>query len=267
MTPRNPSDQPTLEDLIRLKRAERPPADFWKRFEEELRAKQLAAIVEPRPWWQSLTVLLSGRRAMIAGFGAAAAVAAVGYLRLPSNQALVFAQAVVREVSASAQGVASTPSTVTEKPAAQPVAVVGAVAAPAATPSSQVAATDHSARSEDLPRAAAVASSVVSPVLVTFSEIQVPPPRSALATTVPATTRSFASSLRTELGSSEPLASISAPQEQRGARFAIFAEVAMLPASAISSSARSQLTPRDSDLRDRDIGRLSAKANALRLDF
>lgn len=265
MTPRNPSEKPTLEELIRLKRAERPPAEFWKRFEEELRAKQLAAIVEPRPWWQSLTVLLSGRRATIAGFGAAAAMAAVVFLRLPSNQALVVVQAVVPEVSASAQGVASAPSG-TEKPAVQPVAMVAAVAAPA-TPSSQMAATDNSARSEDLPRAAAVVSGVVSPVMVTFSEIQVPPPRSAMAMTVPATTRAFASSLRTELGSSEPLASISAPQEQRGARFAIFAEVAMLPASAISSSARSQLTPRDSDLRDRDIGRLSAKANALRLDF
>jgi hypothetical protein len=41
----------TLEDLLRVKRAERPPAEFWDQFERGMRTKQLAAIVEPRPWW------------------------------------------------------------------------------------------------------------------------------------------------------------------------------------------------------------------------
>ena len=45
----------TLEDLLQIKRAERPAAEFWPRFEQELRAKQLAAIVETRPWWRSWT--------------------------------------------------------------------------------------------------------------------------------------------------------------------------------------------------------------------
>ncbi len=49
------SEKVTLEDLLQLKRAERPPAEFWTRFEQELRAKQLAAIVEKRPWWQGLS--------------------------------------------------------------------------------------------------------------------------------------------------------------------------------------------------------------------
>ncbi len=44
----------TLEDLLRLKRAERPPAEFWPEFERELRAKQLAALVTRRPWWRTL---------------------------------------------------------------------------------------------------------------------------------------------------------------------------------------------------------------------
>ncbi len=51
------SDRPktvTLEDLLRLKRAERPPAEFWSQFERELRAKQLAALVVKRPWWRTL---------------------------------------------------------------------------------------------------------------------------------------------------------------------------------------------------------------------
>ncbi|HWA86595.1 MAG TPA: hypothetical protein VG710_10260 [Opitutus sp.] len=44
----------TLEDLLRVKRAERPPVGFWNDFEREMRAKELAAIVEPRPWWAPL---------------------------------------------------------------------------------------------------------------------------------------------------------------------------------------------------------------------
>lgn len=46
----------TLEDLLRLKRAERPAAEFWNQFDRELRAKQLAAIVEKRPWWRRFSV-------------------------------------------------------------------------------------------------------------------------------------------------------------------------------------------------------------------
>lgn len=51
MNPDRQKPTVTLEDLLRLKRAERPPGEFWAQFDRELRAKQLAAIVEPRPWW------------------------------------------------------------------------------------------------------------------------------------------------------------------------------------------------------------------------
>lgn len=75
------SEQPnprkvSLEEVLRLKRAERPPREFWMEFEEQLRAKQLAAIVSRRPWWQvdlaRLTVALRGVRFPI---GAVAALA------------------------------------------------------------------------------------------------------------------------------------------------------------------------------------------------
>jgi hypothetical protein len=46
-----PKNSVSLEDLLRVKRAEQPPESFWSDFDRELRAKQLAAIVEPRPWW------------------------------------------------------------------------------------------------------------------------------------------------------------------------------------------------------------------------
>lgn len=51
----------TLEDLLRLKRAERPDAEFWGKFERELRQKQLTALLQKRPWWQELPQLLVRR--------------------------------------------------------------------------------------------------------------------------------------------------------------------------------------------------------------
>ncbi len=42
----------SLEEVLRLKRLERPEPAFWDQFEKQLREKQLAAIVAKRPWWQ-----------------------------------------------------------------------------------------------------------------------------------------------------------------------------------------------------------------------
>ncbi len=51
-----PQQRPvTVEDLLRLKRAERPPEAFWADFDRGLRAKQLAALLPRRPWWQRWT--------------------------------------------------------------------------------------------------------------------------------------------------------------------------------------------------------------------
>jgi hypothetical protein len=51
----------TLEQLLKLKRAERPDPEFWATFEVELRQKQLAALVQRRSWWQSLPQFFSPR--------------------------------------------------------------------------------------------------------------------------------------------------------------------------------------------------------------
>ncbi|HZP60124.1 MAG TPA: hypothetical protein VFB27_07335, partial [Opitutaceae bacterium] len=37
--------------MLRLKRAERPPAEFWVQFDRELHAKQLTALMEKKPRW------------------------------------------------------------------------------------------------------------------------------------------------------------------------------------------------------------------------
>lgn len=51
----------TVEDLLRLKRAERPAPEFWGNFERELRQKQLTALLEKRPWWQEIPQLIARR--------------------------------------------------------------------------------------------------------------------------------------------------------------------------------------------------------------
>ena len=52
---------PGWRGLLRLKRAERPAPEFWTHFEQELRQKQLTALLEKRPWWQELPQILSRR--------------------------------------------------------------------------------------------------------------------------------------------------------------------------------------------------------------
>jgi len=64
----------TLEDLLRLKRAERPPPEFWTEFEGELRQRQLAALVEKKSWWRE-TAFLPRIRALRVPLGATAVLA------------------------------------------------------------------------------------------------------------------------------------------------------------------------------------------------
>ena len=86
-----PGRKITVEDLLRLKRAERPPPEFWARFESEMRAKQLAAIVVRRPWWDRAARLSSVVGRLRIPLGAAAAIAlawaGVHYAGAPSAPA------------------------------------------------------------------------------------------------------------------------------------------------------------------------------------
>ena len=65
----------TVEDLLRVKRMERPAPEFWEEFERELRAKQLAALVERRPWWRDLPARFAGFRRYQLPLGATAVLA------------------------------------------------------------------------------------------------------------------------------------------------------------------------------------------------
>lgn len=251
-----PSRKPTLEELLRVKRAERPPAEFWKRFEDELRAKQLAAIVAPRPWWRSLAVFVPGRRASaLAGVGAAVVVALAAYVRFPSARQNVVSQ--VAEVARPAASVIPAPAA--SLPEANLVAEVAAVV-PSVVAIQQTAAAVPTAEPV---REIALVPSLANPVPVKFSEIQVPPPQVAMEFALPSAGLAFAANLRKEAGSPEPLAAIATP---RGQRLANVTELAMMAMPA-PSQARNRDTPRDTDLREREIRRLSAKGDRFGINF
>lgn len=65
----------SIEDILRLKRAERPKAEFWTEFDRQLRAKQLAALVAKRPWWHALPRVLAGLARFRIPLGASAVLA------------------------------------------------------------------------------------------------------------------------------------------------------------------------------------------------
>ncbi|MBI5768008.1 MAG: hypothetical protein HZA93_09445 [Verrucomicrobia bacterium] len=117
----------TLEDLLQLKRAERPAPEFWTTFERDLRAKQLAALVEKRPWWQSLPRVFAGFSRYHLPIGAAAiAVLTLFTVREYRSAALPAAEAGRSPtVVAATASVGPSPAVVTVAPlAAAPAPVV-----------------------------------------------------------------------------------------------------------------------------------------------
>jgi len=65
----------SIEDLLKLKRAEKPAAEFWVRFERELQQKQLQALVRPSRW-ERIGGLFSAPRLSWRALSAAVAAAA-----------------------------------------------------------------------------------------------------------------------------------------------------------------------------------------------
>src|SRR5690606_12903659 len=65
----------TLDDLIVLKRAERPPQAFWEDFQRELHVRQRAAAIEPKRWWFVLPRVFVGLSRYQMPMGAAAVLA------------------------------------------------------------------------------------------------------------------------------------------------------------------------------------------------
>jgi hypothetical protein len=150
--PQRPTSKVTLEDLLRFKRAERPPAEFWIEFEHTLRAKQLAAIVEKRPWWRTI----SGFSRWSIPLGAAAALS-ITFVSLQRSPAPAAASADLAKVQSG-----PSPAVASEHmiPVSAEVASVAAspVALPAA-PAEAVSVSTHVVREAEASRLVADSSS------------------------------------------------------------------------------------------------------------
>ncbi len=70
-----------VEDLLRLKRAERPDEVFWNTFDRELHQRMLQTLVKKDPWYVQLLRAISGRIAQTTAVGAAAAFLAMMVVR------------------------------------------------------------------------------------------------------------------------------------------------------------------------------------------
>lgn len=70
-----------VEDLLRLKRGERPDEAFWSHFDQELHQRMLQTLVKKDPWYIQLLRGFSGRIAQTTAVGAAAAFLAMMVVR------------------------------------------------------------------------------------------------------------------------------------------------------------------------------------------
>lgn len=70
-----------VEDLLRLKRAERPGEVFWNTFDRELHQRMLQTLVKKDPWYVQVLRGVSGRIAQTAAVGAAALFLALMVMR------------------------------------------------------------------------------------------------------------------------------------------------------------------------------------------
>ena len=91
-----------VEELLRLKRAERPGEVFWNTFDRELHQRMLQTLVKRDPWHVQVIRGVSGRIAQTAALGAAAVFLAMMVVRpafvntaAPSGNEAQFAQEAV----------------------------------------------------------------------------------------------------------------------------------------------------------------------------
>lgn len=75
----------SLEELLRLKRAERPEQDFWKEFDSELHHRMMQTLVKKDPWTVQLMRGLSGKFAQTAVIAGAAGILALMVIRPAFN--------------------------------------------------------------------------------------------------------------------------------------------------------------------------------------
>ena len=276
------NDQPrkttvTLEDLLRLKRAEQPPAEFWAEFEHGLRAKQLAAIVEPRPWWAPF-IRVGARMARYQLPVGATAILAITFLTVreyhPASPVPVFEPAAAETASISTPAPADDKVSATDSvnaPAVANAPVALAANEPAPTAAASDARADQAAPSTDT---VGTSSHVVAvnPELTSAHYIA-ENLAAAQAAADPELGRRLGLSLRnmdTSSARSEPLAQVNVPGESRHSRWLGNDWLASAGTGDSALRANEQATHHLTDrlLAESDVtGRIDVNGNRLTVKF
>jgi hypothetical protein len=135
--------KPTLEELLQLKRCERPDAQFWAGFERELRQKQLTALVEKPRWWHAFGGL--GRRVYVPAGAAAMVAFALVAIRYNAPVRVSAPEESQPQFEAAVPSIETLPATVVASRYEEPVAQAAPVesVAVAAQPTEVIAARDE----------------------------------------------------------------------------------------------------------------------------
>lgn len=257
----------TLEDLLRVKRAERPPADFWTQFERELRTRQLAAAVEKKRWWFALPRVFTGLARYQVPVGAAA-VFAVTFLTLRE-----YREPGVGETMATPS--ASAPANVARERSAADLDRILELAVVEIAPQ-QTLRTVPSAP-EPQPADGAISSMLpwTEGLITERLERELSPSERSIAANLaaaePELTRLLGRSSALELNEStqrEPLAQLTTPRDQRRQRLFAYDPHLVSTSSAIQAEAPERVASRldESELYD-SVSRLSGGGDRLTLKF
>lgn len=74
-------DKPSLEELLRFKRSERPDEAFWDAFDSELHQRMMQTLVKKDPWYVQVLRGFSGKFAQTAAVAGVAAILALIAIR------------------------------------------------------------------------------------------------------------------------------------------------------------------------------------------
>jgi hypothetical protein len=103
-TTKNSSQQPSLEELLRFKKAEKPTEAFWGRFDDELHQRMMQTLVKKDHWLVQVMRGLTGRIAQTTAVVGAAAFVALMVVRPALTNSESSPQAAVAQAGASASG-------------------------------------------------------------------------------------------------------------------------------------------------------------------
>jgi hypothetical protein len=261
-------EPPTLENLLRLKRAEVPTPEFWTQFEQELRGRQLAAIVEKRPWWCAFPrayVFALRYNRQIGSVAALAVASFLGYQEFHAfaSQASRASGGQVASLAQSDAHVAPRVTLASERPAATIVPSHAAVlvSVSAGSPDSRAGVGAGPIQADDasiMPSARLIAATLAAARMNgsdggTFADFQTG------FETQPA-------SMTAQMD--EPLANMTTPSEERRSRLMAGAAPAMATGGDVSERVSERIASHLSDDRlYESLSRYGVDANAVSIKF